>query len=164
MANVLQHHWNEVYGTKGESEVSWFEASPDTSIEIIACTGIDKSAPIIDVGAGISRLPDRLVERGYTDITVLDISTEAVRRLTDRLPADAPVRGVVADVTEWRPDRTYQVWHDRAVLHFLTKEVDRAGYRRALNSGLATGGQAIIATFALSGPERCSGLPVQRYS
>jgi SAM-dependent methyltransferase len=152
-----QRHWNEVYATKADDELSWFEASPDTSIRLIAATGSARSGPILDVGGGTSRLADRLVELGYTDVSVLDISAEAIAR---RRPE---VHGIVADVTEWRPDRRYSVWHDRAVLHFLTEPGDRDAYRRAMLDALVPGGQAIVTTFAPSGPERCSGLPVRRY-
>jgi trans-aconitate methyltransferase len=152
-----------VYRGKAEDELSWFEASPETSLDLITRTGVAKSAPIVDVGGGVSRLAGRLIEAGFTDVTVLDVSAEAIRLLSARLPAGAPVRRIVADVTRWRPDRTYAIWHDRAVLHFLTDEAGRAAYRRALLAALDPGGQAIIATFAPSGPERCSGLPVRRY-
>ncbi|MCE3288527.1 MAG: Methyltransferase type 12, partial [Caulobacter sp.] len=122
--------------------------------------GAGKDAPVIDIGGGLSRLADELVLAGHTDVTVLDISAEAIRKRADR---DGPVAGIVADITRWRPERRYAVWHDRAVLHFLTREEDRAAYRRALTEGLAEDGEAIIATFAPDGPERCSGLPVRRY-
>ena len=158
-----QQHWDKVYETKAEDAVSWFEASPELSLDLIARTGVPKSAPILDVGAGVSRLPERLVRAGYTDISVLDVSAEAIRRLTARQLPGSPVRGIVADVTTWQPDRAYAVWHDRAVLHFLVNEPDRAAYGRTLAAALAPGGHALIATFAPTGPERCSGLPVRRY-
>jgi trans-aconitate methyltransferase len=122
-----------------------------------------KSGAIIDVGGGLSRLPDQLAEAGHSDVTVLDVSAEAVRRMQERLGQAASTRFVVSDVTAWRSDRLYDLWHDRAVLHFLTDEADRAAYRRVLLHALALGGQAIIATFAPSGPETCSGLTLRRY-
>ncbi|MDR5728491.1 MAG: class I SAM-dependent methyltransferase [Terriglobia bacterium] len=158
-----RQHWDDVYGRKAENEVSWFEALPSRSLELIEQTGADRSAPIIDIGGGLSRLADALVAEGYSDVTVLDISSEAIRRLLARQKASTLVRGIVSDVTVWQPDRIYAVWHDRAVLHFLIDEADRAVYRAKLLAALAPQGHVIIATFAPSGPERCSGLPVRRY-
>lgn len=156
-------HWDAVYGAKAENEVSWFEATPERSLALIARSGVDKSAPIVDVGGGVSRLADHLLAAGYSDVSVLDISGEAIRRLLGRQPPDSPLHGIAADVTTWRPDRRYRLWHDRAVLHFLVGGDAREAYRRTLLAALAPGGQAIIATFAPTGPERCSGLPVRRY-
>ncbi len=158
-----QFHWDQVYKTKPENEVSWFEPSPNTSLQLIKRAEFPKSAPIIDIGGGLSRLADRLSAEGYIDVTVLDISSEAISRLLARQGENAPVKGIVADITAWKPDRRYDIWHDRAVLHFLTDDTDRAAYRSVLLEALAPGGQAIIATFAKSGPEKCSGLPVRRY-
>ncbi len=163
MTGSREQHWDNVYATKAETTVSWYEPSADLSLKLIARTGVAKSAPILDVGAGVSHLPEGLLKAGYTDITVLDVSAEAIQRLTTRQAPGAPVRGIVADVTSWQPDRAYGLWHDRAVLHFLIDEADRAAYRRTLLAALARDGHAIIATFAPSGPERCSGLPVRRY-
>ncbi len=158
-----QRHWDEVFRAKAEDDVSWFESCPTRSLDLIARTGLPKSAAIIDIGGGLSRLADTLAGAGYTDVTVLDISREAVRRLGERPGFVARTRLIAVDVKAWRPERAYDIWHDRAVLHFLTGEDDRAAYRNVLLSALTPGGQAIIATFALSGPERCSGLPVRRY-
>jgi SAM-dependent methyltransferase len=156
-------HWDGVYGAKAEDEVSWFEASPEISLRLIERTGIAKSAPILDVGGGLSRLASRLVAAGYSDVTVMDISAEAIRRLLQRPAPDSAVQTILADVTAWQPGRAYEIWHDRAVLHFLIDERDREAYRSALDAALAPQGQALIATFAPSGPEKCSGLPVRRY-
>ncbi len=158
-----QLHWDKVYETKGEDQVSWFEPEPTLSLDLIARTGAAKTDAIIDVGAGTSRLPEILVRDGYTDITVLDVSEQAIGKMLARQPAGSPVRGIVADIATWQPERSYSVWHDRAVLHFLLDDAERDGYRRALLAALKPGGQAIIATFAPTGPERCSGLPVRRY-
>ena len=107
---------------------------------------------------------DALLRRGWTDVTVLDIAAPALEAARDRLGSEAQhIQWEVADITEWEPSRSYDVWHDRAVFHFLTEASQRAGYRRALTHGLAAGGLLIIATFAPEGPEMCSGLPVQRY-
>ncbi|MBV9218305.1 MAG: class I SAM-dependent methyltransferase, partial [Methylobacteriaceae bacterium] len=120
MSKLTAHdHWDEVYRSKRENEVSWFEASPDVSLGLIEATGIGKAAPILDVGGGLSRLAEALSEAGYLDVTVLDVSAEAIRR---RQARGSPVRGIVADVTKWQPDRTFHIWHDRAALHFLVEE------------------------------------------
>ena len=164
MSSLSQsQHWDDVYSRKAENEVSWFEASPSRSLELIERAKIARSAPVVDVGGGLSRLADSLVGAGYADVTVLDISREAVRRLLARQRPEAPVHGVVGDVTAWQPVRRYALWHDRAVLHFLTDEADRTAYRSTLLAALAPQGQVVIATFAPGGPERCSGLPVRRY-
>ncbi|MCX7586513.1 class I SAM-dependent methyltransferase [Phenylobacterium sp. 58.2.17] len=156
-------HWDTVYGTKAATEVSWFEPSADLSLALIARAGVAFDAPIIDIGGGLSPLADGLAAAGYGDVTVLDVSAEAIRLRLARQASEVPIRGIAADLLTWRPDRSYQVWHDRAVLHFLTEASDQARYRRTLMDALVPGGQAIIATFAPSGPERCSGLPVRRY-
>jgi SAM-dependent methyltransferase len=156
-----EQHWDTVYAGKAEDEVSWFEPSPRISIDLIGRTGAGSSAAILDVGGGVSHLPEALVQAGFTDITVLDVSAEAIDRLLARGLSN--VKGIVADITSWRSERIYDVWHDRAVLHFLVDEGDRDAYRSALMAALKPGGQAIIATFAPTGPERCSGLPVRRY-
>ena len=158
-------HWEGVYGSKSEDQVSWFQESAATSLELLAHPGISKSSTLIDVGGGVSRLVDALIERGYADLTVLDLSGAALEAARQRLgPRAASVRWIEADITRWTPERLYDAWHDRAVLHFLTSEADQAAYTRALKKALRPGGLAVIATFALDGPEKCSGLPVQRYS
>jgi SAM-dependent methyltransferase len=173
MPDYSADHWDAVYQSKAETAVSWFEQEPRISLRLIERTGAPKDAPILDVGGGLSRLPECLAAAGYRDITVLDISGEAIRRLLERQAGQVRqagrtaeqggIEGIVADITNWRPPRDYAVWHDRAVLHFLTGEDDRIAYRDALLAGLRPQGHAIIATFAPSGPERCSGLPVRRY-
>lgn len=160
-----QEHWDRMYSTRPEQELSWFEEDPAISLELLLRPELDKHAPILDVGGGTSRLLDALLDRGFTQPAVLDISAAALekskRRLADRA---SQVRWIVADVTTWKPDRQYSAWHDRAVFHFLTTEEQRLAYRAALESAIAPGGTVVIGTFALDGPERCSGLPVQRYS
>jgi SAM-dependent methyltransferase len=157
-------HWDGVYATKGETEVSWFQERPAISIAMIKQTGATRDSAIIDIGGGASRLVDALLDEGYRAITVLDLSSAALDLAKARLgTASARVEWIVADVTRWKPARQYQVWHDRAAFHFLTEPGDRRAYVDCLRSALAPGGQAIIGTFALDGPEKCSGLPVQRY-
>lgn len=159
-----QAHWEGVYTKKGENEVSWFQANPAPSLELIAQVGATPASAIIDIGGGASRLVDSLVERGFEDVTVLDLSDVALQAARVRLGnRGAQVRWIVADATVWKPMKAYDVWHDRAAFHFLTEEHDRAAYVARVELALKIGGHAIIATFALDGPEKCSGLPVVRY-
>lgn len=157
-------HWDNVYATKGEAEVSWYQDNPAISLEMIHAASPDHRAGIIDIGGGASRLVDSLLQDGYRDVTVLDLSANALDAAKRRIgPAASTVDWIVADATAWRPARSYDVWHDRAAFHFLTDPRDRAAYVERLRSAVAPGGHVIIATFALDGPEKCSGLPVQRH-
>jgi SAM-dependent methyltransferase len=158
-------HWETVHSTRGETEVSWFQTSPEPSLRLIEQAGIGPSASVIDIGGGASRLVDTLLDRGLRSITVLDLSAAALARSRARLGARAAqVTWIVADATEWSPPAAgYDLWHDRAAFHFLTDASQRAAYVERLRAALRPGGHAIIATFALDGPERCSGLPVVRY-
>ncbi|HYD42228.1 MAG TPA: class I SAM-dependent methyltransferase [Anaeromyxobacter sp.] len=160
----LRGHWERVYAEKAEQEVSWFQEVPATSLRLVAATGAGRDARIVDVGGGASRLVDALLADGYGRITVLDLAAPALDRARQRLgPRAASVSWIAADVTSWTPDGTYDVWHDRAVFHFLVRPEHRAAYRATLLRALGAGGHAIVATFAADGPERCSGLPVARY-
>ena len=161
-------HWETVYTTKGEREVSWFQQDPAPSLELIALAGLSESASIIDIGGGASRLVDILVERKIGQVTVLDLSAAALdaarKRLKERLGDKAAgVTWVVADITDWEPTQTYDLWHDRAAFHFLTDPADRSAYLQRLKKAVKRGGHVVIGTFALDGPEKCSGLPVVRY-
>jgi len=159
-----QAHWQQVYKEKGEYQVSWFQDQPAISLELIEAVGAKPSLAIIDIGGGASRLMDALVDRGYGDLSVLDLSESATSiakaRLADRA---AQVKWIVADVTQWKPTRAYDLWHDRAAFHFLTRASDRDAYIDRLIKAVPSGGHVIIGTFAMDGPERCSGLPVVRY-
>ncbi len=157
-------HWDGVYGNRGEEELTWFEARPEPSFSLVSGLAGPEDA-VLDVGGGASRLVDALLEAGYRDLTVLDLSARAIGVARARLGARAEaVTWVVADVTRWHPARHYRLWHDRAVFHFLTGEGDRAACVAAMAAAVAPGGHAVIATFADDGPERCSGLPVVRYA
>ena len=159
-----QAHWEDVYTKKGENEVSWFQENPAPSLELIAQVGATSASAIIDIGGGASRLVDSLIDRDFEDVTVLDLSAAALGAAKARLGSRAAqVHWIVADVTVWEPLKAYDIWHDRAAFHFLTEDRDRAAYVARLERALKVGGCAIIATFALDGPERCSGLPVVRY-
>lgn len=157
-------HWTRVYETKAADAVSWYQPEPAPSLAALEAFAVPPSASVIDVGGGASRLVDTLLARGFADVTVLDVAAAALAVSKARLGAAAErVRWLVADVTDWRPERAWDVWHDRAVFHFLTEAQDRAAYRRALEAGTATGSLVVMATFAPEGPERCSGLPVRRW-
>ena len=159
-----QAHWENVYTSKGENEVSWFQENPAPSLALIAEVNTPPDAGIIDIGGGASRLVDHLLDQGFRDVTVLDLSAAALEAAKARLGERASrARWVVADTATWEPSRTYDLWHDRAAFHFLTEARDRDAYIARLRQGLKVGGDAIIATFALDGPEKCSGLPVMRY-
>jgi len=158
-------HWERVWREKRPDEVSWHQRRPTHSLELIAASGAGPGTPLVDVGGGASPLVDTLLEAGWQDLTVLDISGAALAHARARLgPAATRIRWVEADVTAWAPEAgRYGLWHDRAVLHFLTTPETRARYVERLRTALRPGGWAVIATFAPDGPERCSGLPVRRY-
>jgi trans-aconitate methyltransferase len=159
-----QNHWENVYASKGETQVSWFQETPAPSLELVELVGAVRNSAIIDIGGGASRLVDSLVSRGYEDVTVLDLSAAALASARSRMGDKADqVSWIAADVTTWEPLRSYDVWHDRAAFHFLTDPNDQTAYVARLRRALRPGGHAIIGTFALDGPERCSGLIVSRY-
>ena len=164
-AESRQVHWEKVYTSKGENEVSWFQENPAPSLDLIASAGATAASAIIDVGGGASRLVDALIERGFQAVTVLDLSQAALVAAKARLGKRADqVQWIVTDVTVWEPRAAaYDVWHDRAAFHFLTEERDRTAYVARLTKAVKPGGHAIIGTFAPDGPDRCSGLPVARY-
>lgn len=165
MSTTPAEHWDSAYGRMGEAGGSWFQDDPSPSLGFLDGLGIATTAAVVDVGGGASRLVDRLLARGHEDVTVLDASEAALllskARLGDRA---GRVAWLVEDVTSWVPSRSYDVWHDRALFHFLVEPSARARYRQALRRGLASRGTVIVATFAEDGPEQCSGLPVARYS
>jgi SAM-dependent methyltransferase len=158
-------HWDTVYRTKAERDVSWFQALPVTSIEMLEAAGLTRDTCVLDVGGGDSRLIDHLADRGMDCLAVLDISGTALQRAQARLgPAARIPIWIEADVTgEWSL-KPMDIWHDRAVFHFLTAREDQARYVARMLAVLKPDGAAIIATFAPDGPETCSGLPVARYS
>jgi SAM-dependent methyltransferase len=159
-----RRHWDNVYETKGEDEVSWFQESPALSLELMALVGATRLSAVIDVGGGASRLVDHLVALYFEDVTILDLSEAALATAKARLgDKSARVRWIAADITEWEPRQAYNLWHDRAAFHFLTIAADRAAYIERLRKSLKPGGDVIIGTFAPDGPERCSGLPVTRH-
>lgn len=165
MTTERQNHWQEVYASRSYTDVSWYQAEPTRSLQFIEASGIAKDRAIIDIGGGASTLVDHLLDRGYSQLTVLDVSRAALRQVQDRLGkrADA-IDWRVADVVSFQTTRRFALWHDRAVLHFLTDSGDRRRYVRALEHSLEPDGHAILAAFGPDGPLKCSGLPVRRYS
>lgn len=157
-------HWDSAY-QRGEQTLSWYEPTPVFSLQMIDAAGLQAPAGVIDIGGGSSRLVDVLLECGFADLTVLDVSAAALEDARGRLGAQAAsVQWLVEDIRAWRPDRRYQVWHDRAVFHFHRGPADRDAYLTALDAGTGPGSVAVMATFAPDGPTHCSGLPVARYS
>jgi len=159
-----EQHWNSVYEDKGTTEVSWYQRTPEMSLAIIEPLAVAKDAAIIDIGGGASTLAASLLDQGFTDLTVLDVSARALELAQDRLGPDARrVCWLREDVLSWTPGQAYALWHDRALFHFLVDPASRQRYVETLLTGLARGGLLIIGTFALDGPDQCSGLPVARY-
>lgn len=163
MTNERTDHWQKVYATKQPGEVSWTQVIPDTSLAFIHSFGVNKNAAIIDIGGGDSKLVDYLLNEGFEDITVLDISAHALKRAQARLGEQAQkVKWIVADITNFVPDRKYDVWHDRATFHFLTTDEQVATYLSIARN--AVQGYLVIGTFSEEGPEKCSGLHVKQYN
>ena len=159
-----ENHWDEVYRTRDHAKVSWYQPSAEPSLSILRKLGGD-ARTFIDVGGGASSLVDALLESDCLEVTVVDIAASALQAARGRLGERSErARWEIADITRWAPSQAYDVWHDRAVFHFLTSPEARAGYKRALRAGTRPESLVIIATFALAGPDKCSGLPVQRYS
>ena len=164
LSNGRAEHWDVAYETRGSTGVSWFQSSATPSIELIERLGISNGAAVIDIGGGASILADALLDRGFTDISVLDISSRALATVRQRFGSNASVSLLHEDLLAWQPQRQYDVWHDRAVFHFLVDPSDQENYLRTLRAALRPTGFVIMATFASDGPKYCSGLPVSRYS
>lgn len=158
-----QSFWDGVYKSKSETEVSWFEETPALSLNLLRQAGLKPGMAFVDVGGGASRLVNELDKIEHLDVTVLDVSATALEKAKSAMPDPSRVEWVVSDVTTWSPDRRYDLWHDRAVFHFLTAAEDQQAYIRVMSAALNDGGKAIIGTFAVDGPEKCSGLPTVRY-
>lgn len=161
--DARQSHWDERYGTIGATEVSWHEDAPTMSLQAFGAAGVTAASSIIDVGGGASRLVDALLGQGFDDLTVLDVSQTALDEVSRRVGGRSQVTWLQTDLLDWEPSRTWNVWHDRAVFHFLTDGSDRATYRTLIRQAVEPGGVIIVATFDEAGPEYCSGLPVVRY-
>ncbi len=157
-------HWDARYRSIGAEAVSWFEERPTTSLEMLAAVGVTSEHSVIDVGGGASTIVDELLAAGHCDLTVLDLSAVAIDTARARVGDVDEVMWVQADILTWEPARKWDVWHDRAVLHFLVGDAARAAYRDRLRGALVADGRFVIATFAEDGPEHCSGMPVRRYT
>ncbi len=163
MQKENQKHWEKVYETKQPNEVSWTQEKPQTSLDFIHSFNLDKKAKIIDVGGGDSKLADHLLDEGYENITVLDISSKALDKAKQRLVEKAKkVKWVVSDVTDFKPGTTYDLWHDRATFHFLTTAEEIKKYVDIVQQSVS--GFLIIATFSNNGTEKCSGLNIKQYN
>lgn len=163
MSDNARTHWGTVYTTKPIDSVGWFERRPDTSLRLVTSYGQPQPS-VIDVGAGASLLTDELLDLGWTDLTVLDVSSEALAIASGRLEGHGgPVSFVVANLLSWQPQRQYDLWHDRAVFHFLVDAADRQRYVDTSARAVRPGGVLVLGTFATDGPTQCSGLPAQRY-
>ena len=158
-------HWEHVYKKTSPTEVGWFQAYPEMSLKLINATGVNVDESIIDVGGGVSKLSKLLLEQGYRNITVLDISGESIEKAKTQLGDKSEIISwIEADITKFSFSEIYDVWHDRAVFHFLTDAVDRKNYINSLNNALEKNGHLIVSTFGLNAPPRCSGLAVVRYN
>ena len=156
------HHWEAVYGEKAVDAVSWYESEPATSLRLI--TSLARPADcVLDVGAGASSLLLHLIRQGYSCLTGLDVSARALAIMRGQFDGGTAPELVAADIANWDPPQRYQVWHDRAVFHFMAPGPARSSYLETMAAGVVAGGHVIIATFASDGPTHCSGLEVQRY-
>lgn len=163
MEQGMKNHWETVYETKQPNEVSWTQEKPQTSLDFIYSSGLPKTARIIDIGGGDSKLADFLLAEGYENITVLDISEKALERAKARLGDKArKVKWVASDITEFKPTEQYDIWHDRATFHFLTQPKQVEKYQAIVNQFV--NGYLIIGTFSENGPKKCSGLDIKQYS
>lgn len=160
-----EKHWQNIYQTKELTDVSWYQPKPETSLSFIEKYKLPKTARIIDIGGGDSFLADHLLALGYTDITVLDISSSALERAKKRLGADADrIKWIVADAAHFIPAEKYDFWHDRAAFHFLTNNEDVNRYVATANQALNESGILVIGTFSENGPKKCSGIDIKQYS
>ena len=161
----LEKHWENVHSTKNENEVSWYQILPQKSIHFIKSLNLNLNSKIIDVGAGESRLVDNLLKMGFKNIDVLDISKSAIEKAKTRLGKKSSlVNWIVCDINNFKPDKKYDLWHDRAAFHFLKKQKEIDKYVKLVGNSISNNGKMVIATFSTNGPEKCSGLEVSRYN
>ena len=165
MKKYLEDHWQNVYNKKNENEVSWYQKSPKLSLEFVKSLNLSLDAEIIDIGAGESRLVDNLLEMGFVNLSVLDISSKSIEKTKKRLGLKSKlVNWIVSDINNFNPTKKYDLWHDRAAFHFLKDSVEIDNYVKLVKSSLHNQCNLIIATFSENGPLKCSGLEVSRYS
>jgi SAM-dependent methyltransferase len=163
MVEGSREHWDKAWDQRDPTGTSWYQPLPAVSLSMVDVAAPSLEAGIVDVGGGASLLVDALFARGHRDLTVVDIASEALAHSRARLGLRPEVAWIVADATTWQPARTFDLWHDRAVFHFLTNDAQQSTYIRTATQSVVTGGHLIIGTFALDGPTMCSGLPVQQY-
>jgi trans-aconitate methyltransferase len=160
-----KNHWENIYRTKSQEEFSWYQPKPETSLYFFKLFDVPKDAKIIDVGGGDSFLVDYLLDAGYQDISVLDISETAIERAQQRLGRKAEnVKWIVADAATFKPAEKYDFWHDRATFHFLTEEQEISNYIHTAHKNITPGGILVIGTFSEQGPKKCSGIEIKQYS
>ena len=160
-----KNHWESVYQNKDFKDTSWFEEVPSTSIALLESLKLDKSAKIIDIGGGESRFVNYLLDKGFENISVLDISATAIEKKKRELGAKSKtIKWIVSDIVDFKPTETYDFWHDRATFHFLTDQNDIVTYVQTVQQFVAPEGALILSTFSENGPTKCSGLPIQQYS
>ena len=160
-----KEHWENVFATKNETEVSWFQKKPERSLDFIENLGIAKDAKIIDIGGGDSYLIDVLLKNGYTNLTLLDISANAIERIKKRLGTSAEkVTFIVSDILDFNSIETYDLWHDRASFHFITEQNQIKAYANLVAKAIAKNGKMVIGTFSENGPKKCSGLDITQYN
>ena len=165
MISETKSHWEHIYATKAPDEVSWFQTYPRTSMEFVDLFNLSADARIIDIGGGDGNLVDALLEKGFTNITVLDICAHAIERAKARLGERASlVKWIVSDINEFEPTETYDFWHDRAAFHFLTTEALVRNYVETAQRAIRPGGYFVLGTFSKRGPKKCSGLDIRQYS
>ena len=165
MNNNLKNHWDNIYHSKNEDDVSWFQKIPETSIDIINSINVKKQSKIIDVGSGRSRLFKSLIEQGYDNLTYLDISKSAAKKSRNFLGEQSKkIEWIVKDILNFEPIQKYDIWHDRAVFHFLTGQSQIKQYVDLVSRNISNDGYLIIGTFSKNGPSKCSGLSVSRYT
>jgi 2-polyprenyl-3-methyl-5-hydroxy-6-metoxy-1,4-benzoquinol methylase len=166
MENTGRHeHWENIYKSKDTSELSWYQSTPETSLDFFRQFNVPKSAKIIDIGGGDSLLVDHLLDLEYQDITILDISETALEKAKSRLGKRADkVKWIVADASKFKADEKYDFWHDRAAFHFLTEEADIKSYIENAQKNINPNGIMVIGTFSEAGPKKCSGIEIKQYS
>ena len=160
-----KEHWDSIYSTKKINEVSWYQKVPETSLRLIGNASVSKKSKIIDIGGGDSLLVDSLIEEGYRDLSVLDISSKAIEKVQNRLGGKASsINFIISDITEFKTYAKFEIWHDRAVFHFLTEEDQIEKYKILVKNCIKPGGHLIIGTFSENGPDKCSGIAISKYS
>jgi len=165
MDTGTQQHWDRIYKSRDETEVSWFQPYPKTSMEFVDFFNLPLDAHIIDIGGGDSHFVDALLERGYLNIYILDISPAAIEKAKQRLGEKATqIHWIVSDINDFEPSIAFDLWHDRAAFHFLTKEDKINRYVTIAEKGIRSNGYLVLGTFSESGPEKCSGLEIKQYN